>query len=149
MQSFFFFSIQLNNLAAPSLSGNMWDLVPGPGIKPGPPALGSCSLNCWTTRGVPNHTFLTARIYAISISLLGTAEYLRILCLHFKLPSENHDLPLSIICFLKQPGPCSQSHQRCPIYHLQVLSPAVLLHFQFCCVCSLLLHNKSLQNVVP
>ena len=31
----------------------MWDLVPWPGIKPGPPALGMRSLSYWTTREVP------------------------------------------------------------------------------------------------
>ena len=35
------------------LSGSMRDLVPQPGIKPGPPALGACSLTHWTTREVP------------------------------------------------------------------------------------------------
>ena len=47
-------------LAAPGLSCSMqtlscsiWDLVPWPGIEPGPPALGAWSLNRWTTREVP------------------------------------------------------------------------------------------------
>ena len=31
----------------------MWDLVPRPGIEPGPPALGAQSLTHWTTREVP------------------------------------------------------------------------------------------------
>ena len=31
----------------------MWDLVPWPGVKPGPPALGAQSLTHWTTREVP------------------------------------------------------------------------------------------------
>ena len=31
----------------------MWDLVPRPGIKPGPPALGAESLNHCATREVP------------------------------------------------------------------------------------------------
>ena len=31
----------------------MWDLVPWPGIKAGPPALGAWSLSHWTTREVP------------------------------------------------------------------------------------------------
>ena len=31
----------------------MRDLVPSPGIEPGPPAVGTWSLNCWTTREVP------------------------------------------------------------------------------------------------
>ena len=32
----------------------MWDLVPRPGIEPGPPALAAQSLNHWTAREVPN-----------------------------------------------------------------------------------------------
>ena len=35
-----------------TLSCGMWDLVPWPGIKPGPPALGAWSLTHWTTREV-------------------------------------------------------------------------------------------------
>ena len=35
-----------------SLSCGMWGLVPWPGIKPGPPALGVRSLSHWTTREV-------------------------------------------------------------------------------------------------
>ena len=34
------------------LSCGMWDLVPWPGIKPRPPALGAWSLSYWTTREV-------------------------------------------------------------------------------------------------
>ena len=33
-------------------SCGMWDLVPGPGIEPGHPALGACSLSHWITREV-------------------------------------------------------------------------------------------------
>ena len=59
------FSLPLGNLkfltffflAAPGLSFSMQDLVPWPGIKPRPPALGAWSLNNWTTREVPQ--FLT------------------------------------------------------------------------------------------
>ena len=36
-----------------SLSYGMWDLVPWPGIEPGPPALGAQSLSHWTTREAP------------------------------------------------------------------------------------------------
>ena len=36
-----------------TLSCNMWDLVPWPGIEPGPSALGAQSLSHWTTREVP------------------------------------------------------------------------------------------------
>ena len=45
---FFFF-----NLFALGLSCGMWDLVPGPGIKPVPPVLGAQNLNHWTIREVP------------------------------------------------------------------------------------------------
>ena len=34
----------------------MWDLVPGPGIEPRPPALGVQSLSRWTPREVPQFT---------------------------------------------------------------------------------------------
>ena len=41
--------------APPGLSWGMWNLVPQPGIKPGPPALGAQSyLSHWTTREVPD-----------------------------------------------------------------------------------------------
>ena len=43
-------------LAAQGVSCDMWDLVPQPGIKPGPPALGAKGLNHWTTREVPDST---------------------------------------------------------------------------------------------
>ena len=36
-----------------TLSCGMWDLVPWPGIEPGPPALGAWNLSHWTTREVP------------------------------------------------------------------------------------------------
>ena len=36
-----------------TLSCGMWDLVPWPGIEPGPPALGAQSLSHWTTRDIP------------------------------------------------------------------------------------------------
>ena len=37
-----------------TLSCGMWDLVPWPEIKPGPPALGAQNLNHWTTVEVPS-----------------------------------------------------------------------------------------------
>ena len=40
-----------------TLSCGMWDLVPRPGIKPRPPALGAWSLRHWTTREVPFFSF--------------------------------------------------------------------------------------------
>ena len=39
------------------LSCGMWDLVPRPGIEPGPPALGAQSLSHWTAREVPSLCF--------------------------------------------------------------------------------------------
>ena len=36
----------------------MWDLVPRPGIEPGPSALGAQSFSYWTTSGVPGIFFL-------------------------------------------------------------------------------------------
>jgi len=41
--------------AAPALSCSVWDLVPWPGMEPGPPALGEWSLCHWTTREVSQH----------------------------------------------------------------------------------------------
>ena len=43
----------------------MWDLVPWPGIKPWPPALGAWSLSHWTTREVPNIRFLTRQEFKL------------------------------------------------------------------------------------
>ena len=45
-------------LVALGLSCGMWDLVPWPGIKPGPPALGVRSLCRWTDREAPVLVFL-------------------------------------------------------------------------------------------
>ena len=39
--------------AAAALNCSVRDLVPWPGMEPGPPALGVWRLNHWTTRGVP------------------------------------------------------------------------------------------------
>ena len=41
-----------------ALSCGIRDLVPWPGIEPGPPALGAWSLNHWTTREVPKIKFI-------------------------------------------------------------------------------------------
>ena len=45
-------------LVALGLSYDMWDLVPWPGIKPGPPALGAHNLSPWTTGEVPGVSFI-------------------------------------------------------------------------------------------
>ena len=36
----------------------VWDLVPWPGVEPGPPALGAQSVTHWTTREVPQYNIL-------------------------------------------------------------------------------------------
>ena len=59
---YIFLNIYLFILAALGLSYSLQDLLvaaacgiyfPGPGIEPGPPALGARSLTHWTTREVP------------------------------------------------------------------------------------------------
>ena len=52
----------------------MRDLVPWPGIKPGPPALGAQSLTHWTTREVPASTLVSL----IHSSLIGQSKILQI-----------------------------------------------------------------------
>ena len=49
----FYFKIFIS-LTALGLSCSMWDLVPWPGIKSGPPALGTQNLSHWKTRKVPS-----------------------------------------------------------------------------------------------
>ena len=46
------------------LSYSVWDLVPGPGIEPGTPALGARSLSHWVTWEVPRQ-FLKHNSYAM------------------------------------------------------------------------------------
>ena len=49
-----------------SLGYSMWDLVPWPGIKPGPPALEAWTLSFWTTREVPKGHSLNSGILVLS-----------------------------------------------------------------------------------
>ena len=49
-----------------ALSCGMRDLVPGPGMEPGPPALEVRSLNHWTTREVPYLLFPLMKIGELS-----------------------------------------------------------------------------------
>ena len=53
----FLFSVYLAALGLcccmQTLSCSMWALVPGPGMEPRPPALGTWSLSHWTAREVP------------------------------------------------------------------------------------------------
>ena len=46
-------------LASSLVEACMWDLIPRPGIEPGPPALGARSLNHCATREVPQPVFLS------------------------------------------------------------------------------------------
>ena len=48
-------------MAAPGLSCGMWGLVPRPGFRPEPPALGMWSLNRWIIRQVPEILFSASR----------------------------------------------------------------------------------------
>ena len=45
-------------LDAPGLSCSIWDLVPSPGIEPGPPALGAQSVSQFDHQGSPNRPSL-------------------------------------------------------------------------------------------
>ena len=45
-------------VACELLCCSLWDLVPWPGIKPVPPALGVQSLSCWTTREIASNSGL-------------------------------------------------------------------------------------------
>ena len=49
-----------------SLGCSMWDLVPWPGIKPGPPALEAWTLGFWTTREVPKGRILNWGVLVLS-----------------------------------------------------------------------------------
>ena len=49
----------------------MRDLVPGPGIEPGPPALGEWSLTHWTAREVPRLFFFKIIYLFIYLFIFG------------------------------------------------------------------------------
>ena len=59
-------------LAALGLSCSMWDLVPRPGMKPGPPALGARSLSHWTAREA--HFIMCSLLLVISLPQLNNAR---------------------------------------------------------------------------
>ena len=55
-----------------TLSWGMQDLIPRPGIEPGPPALGAWSLSRWTTEKSPRCTSLPVwRLLLLPVSLKG------------------------------------------------------------------------------
>ena len=49
---------------------SMWNLVPLPGIKPGPPALGAQSLNHWTPRKVLGHLPLSQNFLSSNLGMV-------------------------------------------------------------------------------
>ena len=57
-------------------SGNMWDLVPWPGIEHWPPTLGAQSLNHWTTREVSE----SFSVLALSLSFSSCAFKICLCC---------------------------------------------------------------------
>ena len=59
----------------PSFSSGMWDLVPWPGIEPGPPAWGVQSLSPWTIREVPK-----APEFYVSLSCAQSLQSCLTLC---------------------------------------------------------------------
>lgn len=64
---FFFLAALGLSCGMGSLSRSLWDLVPCPGITPGPPALGAWSLNHWATREVPQMWCLDSIIRRVGV----------------------------------------------------------------------------------
>ena len=65
-----------------SFSCGMQDLVPQPGIGPGPPALGAWSLNRWTTREVPaDNTFIV--LYKMLVQIISQLFLTAVLTIPF------------------------------------------------------------------
>ena len=83
-------------LSALGLSCGMWELVPQPGIKPGPPALGVWSLSHWTTREVPGYSVLMKFFPVIKVYLhtpykkLGKLEIEKMKNIDYCLSLKNH-----------------------------------------------------------
>ena len=77
--------LQLNSLslAVLGLSCSMWDLVPWPGLKPGPSALGTWSLNHWITREVPQLISLNLYLHHIK-RVLGSSQFIHAPSFDFK-----------------------------------------------------------------
>ena len=57
-----------------TLSCSMWDLVPWPGIKPGPPALGAQSLSHWTTKSHTSGTDIQWTCLQSALFLLSSSH---------------------------------------------------------------------------
>lgn len=54
----------------PVLGCGMWNLVPWPGTKPWPSALGACTLSHWTAREVSIHTFSYYKHFKTGFTIL-------------------------------------------------------------------------------
>ena len=67
-------------------SCSMWNLVPWPVMKPGPPALGVQNLNHWTTRGIPNHIHFLFFLKQTNLSCATELSYLLFLSIYRALP---------------------------------------------------------------
>ena len=76
------------------LNWDIWDLIPWPGVKLQPPALGVQSLSCWTTREVPTTAFLWVFEYS---------------CVHFCRKSFWHNI-WNILMLLFTTSPCICLH---------------------------------------
>ena len=92
-----------------TFSCSMWDLVPWPGIKPRPPALGAQSVNHWTIREVPSSVanvvqllsciqlFVTpwTAAWQASLSFTISRSLLKLMSIEVMMPSNHLVRPLS------------------------------------------------------
>ena len=88
----------------------MWDLVPRPGIEPGPPAFRAWSLSHWPTREVPGSG-------SQSHSLRGQGTSCHLYTLSPCLPLQPHASPSPHVCF--------SSSQQAPLSHFKSATPSV------------------------
>ena len=105
------------------LSCSMWNLVPSPGIKPQPSALGAQSLCHWTTREVPLLCILATSSYC-PLLLLGPYHFCPLLC-----PSL-HEKSSGMSNFLKEIS--SLSHSIVFLYFFALITEEGFL-ISLCC----------------
>ena len=94
-------------MAIPGLSCSMWDLVPWPGIEPGPFALGLWSPSYWTTREVPIFCFDKRVIQAIWELTSSFALYDLPLSSHPLVLSKQREVLTNSSCTRKRKSICS------------------------------------------